>query len=91
MEDNIITIEFDEPITVGKQDYTSITLKEPTVGQLRAAYKEKNELDMAARLVSLVANIPIAVVDAIPQSKFKEASDFLSKFSGEESQRTSEM
>ena len=89
--ESTITIEFDEIITAGEQDYTSITLKEPTVGQLRTAYKEKNELDMAARLVALVANVPITVVDAIPQSKFKEASDFLSKFSGEESQRTSEM
>ena len=89
--ESTITIEFDEIITVGKQDYASITLEEPTVGQLRTAYKEKNELDMAARLVALVANVPIAVVDAIPQSKFKEASDFLSKFSGEESLKTSEM
>ena len=92
MEDTIV-IEFDDPITVGKQDYTSITLKEPTVGQLRVAFKETNELNMSARLVSLIANVPIAVIDAIPQSKFKEATDFLSQFSEseEESQKTSEI
>lgn len=88
--ENTIVIEFDEPINVGKQDYMSILLKEPTVGQLRLSFKEKNEFDMTVRLISLVAEVPMAVIDGMAQSKFKEAADFLGNFGEKDSQKTLE-
>ena len=79
-DEKILTLR--KPVKLGDVEYSQLTLREPTAGQLaKAENAAPTNADMAINLISMVAAVPRAAVERICQRDFEEASDFLGKFS----------
>jgi hypothetical protein len=88
MEDEkIITLK--KPIKVGDMEFSSLTLREPTAGELERATKHDRPISVSIDLIAMVAGVPRAVAERLPSRKLKEASEFIGGFS-EDSQETGE-
>lgn len=71
-----------KPVKLGDVEYSQLTLREPTAGELaKAENAAPTRADMAINLISIVAAVPRSAVERICQRDFEEASDFLGKFS----------
>lgn len=83
------TIVLDRPLVLGSGDaavtFHELSLREPTMGELRAARRAGDDLDMLACLIQQVCSIPMAVVDRLPQRVVGEAGAFFGQFSTEQS------
>lgn len=77
------TITLRKPFSFGTVEYTEIQLTEPTVGQLRAAYKAGAGMDVMATLTSLVAKIPLKAVDQMSQQDFGDCISFFDQFNAD--------
>ena len=82
-----LVVNFDRPIAYNGNQYESIELSEPTMKQLRAAYRELsnggNAEQMAKFQIALVREVsgaPLQVVEGMPISKMNEAFDYLQGF-----------
>lgn len=75
------TITLRRPVKLGDVEYTSLTLREPTAGDLEKAAKADNNMGVVINLISLVAKVPRAVVERLSQRDLREANDFLEQFS----------
>ena len=85
-----LTIALRKPIKLGEEvEYREIKLTEPLAGQLRKAAKAGDSLDQLCELIHLVAGLPKAVVEKIPQRELNMANDFFGHF-GEESPPTTD-
>lgn len=89
-----LTITFDNPIVFGKgndaKEFSEITLREPTAGELEKAMKQGSAMSVGIELIRLVANVPRGVVEKMGAKDFTEASDFLAHFS-DSVQKTDEL
>ncbi|MDE3022261.1 MAG: phage tail assembly protein [Pseudomonadota bacterium] len=84
MDDEKI-IELRKPVTIGKDEsaitYTSLTLREPTAGELSKATKAGNDIDTAIALISIISKTPKSAIENLCQRDLQECSDFLASFS----------
>ncbi|HDR9065477.1 TPA: phage tail assembly protein [Burkholderia contaminans] len=80
MEDEkIITLA--KPIKVGDMEYQSLTLREPTAGELERATREgRSGLTTTIDLIAMVAGVPRTVAEKLPSRKLTEASKFIAGF-----------
>lgn len=80
------TLSFNPPIPGGNQDWGSMTLRSPTVGQMRPAKAllKKPSLEALFRsdelLITAVSGWPKAAVLRLPVSRYVEASGYLNAF-----------
>jgi hypothetical protein len=79
MEDEKI-ITLDKLIKVGDLEYTSLTLREPTAGELERATLKDRAISVTLDLIAMVAGVPRGVVEKLPSRKLKEASEYVSGF-----------
>ncbi|SIT50438.1 conserved hypothetical protein [Paraburkholderia piptadeniae] len=79
MEDQKI-ITLDNPIKVGDIEVTSLTLREPTAGELERATLKDRPISVTLDLLAMVAGVPRSIVEKLPSRKLKEASQFISGF-----------
>ncbi|MDA8092351.1 MAG: phage tail assembly protein [Betaproteobacteria bacterium] len=75
------TIELRRPVRFGEQDYTSLTLREPTAEQLAKAAREPGEMETLISLIHQVAAVPKGVVGRIVQRDLQECARFFGQFS----------
>jgi phage FluMu protein gp41 len=78
-ETEIITLH--KPVKVGEMTYDTLTLREPTAGQLEKASQATTQIGVAISLIALVAKVPRAVIERLCQRDLKTISDFLGRFS----------
>lgn len=78
-EQEIITLH--KPVKVGDIPYDTLTLREPTAGQLEKASKADTQIGVAISLIALVAKVPRTVIERLCQRDLKTVSDFLGRFS----------
>lgn len=76
-------ITFPEPITIGAKTVDSITLREPTVGEVDKAFRGAGGLSAVIVLVSLVTGVERTFIEKIPMTTFKEASQFIELFTSD--------
>lgn len=89
MEDEKIIV-LTKPIKVGDLECNSLTLREPTAGELERATKGgKSGLTMTIDLIAMIAGVPRAVAEKIPSRKLTEASKFIEGFTDDGSETTS--
>ncbi len=74
------TILLDPAVSIGDKEFDSITLMEPTAGQLEKAMDAKTDIGIAITLIGLVSKVPRKVVEQLTQTQLKECSDFLGSF-----------
>lgn len=67
------------PITVGDQSIPSLTIREPTVGDMLAAI-EQTGTGVTIKLLALTSNQDEAVIRALPSRQSQKAFQFLGKF-----------
>lgn len=82
-EEKVIRLR--KPVVLGSGDgavtYESLTLREPTAGELeKATSTATNNIGMSITLIHLVSGIPRAAVAKIGQRDLREASDYLGGF-----------
>ena len=76
-----LVLELSKPISIGEQTYESITLTEPTAGQLIESGKAGTPMEQIAKLINLNGKVPASVVNRMLQRDFDKASDFFGHFS----------
>lgn len=74
------TINLKEAIELDGTTYTSITLREPTAGQIEEARKAAHSDTVAIRLIALTSGVPEAVVRRMRASNYNEAASFVLGF-----------
>lgn len=84
MEPQELTLDIG--LTVAGKEHPTLTLREPTIGQMeKASAKMKgefgSELKMMIALVAAVSGKPEIVIEALPMRVFQKASEFLMGFS----------
>lgn len=80
MEDEQI-ITLDKPVKIGDMEYHSLTLREPTAGEIeRATAKDERGISVTINLISMVAAVPRKVVENLPQRKFQKAAEIIESF-----------
>lgn len=84
-----LTLTLREPIQVGGVEHAVLELSEPSMKQLREAEKAGTSLDQLAKLISLNARVPMAVVDAMKQRDLSRAGDFFAHFGDPSTSSTS--
>lgn len=75
-----LTLVLRRPVTYAKQEFTEITLTEPTVDQLVKADEQPRPMAQAATLIALNAKVPPGVVALLSQRDFQDAMDFFNRF-----------
>src|SRR5260364_12066 len=83
-------IPLHKSVKVGEITYETLTLREPTAGQLEKASQATTQIGVAISLIALVAKVPRAVIEHLCQRDLKTISDFLGRFS-EDAPETSAM
>lgn len=74
------TITLRKPVTLGDLPFASISLREPTAGELEQAENSASGLSTVINLISIVGKVPRTVAERLCQRDFKEAADFLNSF-----------
>ncbi|MGC4059941.1 MAG: phage tail assembly protein [Aquabacterium sp.] len=81
------TIDLLSPITIGRGeaavDYATLTLREPTAGQLRKAMREPDDIGVLMSLVQQTASVPTRVVEQLSQRDLGECQRFFLQFSSD--------
>lgn len=89
-----ITITLRKPLTFGKGDkaqtFETVTLREPTAGELEAAARADTGVGGMLIIMRLQTGIPRQALEGMSQRDLKECNDFLESFSDESSPSTSE-
>ena len=78
-----LTIILRKPVTLGSETYDSITVNEPTVGQIEAFAKESDRvhpLQAMNNLVATVSGVNKAAINLMSARDGKKARDFLANF-----------
>ncbi|KVZ18639.1 hypothetical protein WT88_29610 [Burkholderia stagnalis] len=79
MEDQkILTLR--KPVKIGDETFTTLTLREPTAGELERATVAERGLTVTINLISMVAGVPRQVVERITGRDLREAASFLEGF-----------
>ena len=78
--DDTLTVTLGAPVSDGSKEYTEITLREPTVGEMVKATTNVSGIQSTVLLVSLVSGVPRAAIERVPMRKFAECSSFLDRF-----------
>lgn len=86
MPETMLNLALDPPL-VSRDGTTlaSLKLREPTIGEMDEASKEQTNEANTARLVSLVAGIPLPLARALPISVARLCDEYLSGFMPENS------
>jgi hypothetical protein len=80
MEDQKV-INLRKAVKLGDDTYTSITLREPTAGELERATRDgRAGLTVAIDLIAMVAAVPRKVIEGITGRDLREASDYIEGF-----------
>ncbi|MCU4119294.1 phage tail assembly protein [Variovorax sp. N23] len=74
------TITLRKPVTIGDMPFTTISLREPTAGELEQSQSASTGMGIVINLISIVAKVPRGVAERLCQRDFKEAADFLNSF-----------
>lgn len=74
------TMTLRETIDVDGQTYTTITLREPTAGQIEEAKKSGQSETVAIRLIALSAGVPESVVRKMKARDYAAAANFVTSF-----------
>lgn len=74
------TLVLARPVDLAGVAYNSLTLTEPTTGQVEAASGKPTAVASNIALVASVAKIPEAVVRLMAYTDFKQAVDYLDFF-----------
>jgi hypothetical protein len=78
-------IDLLKPITIGRGDaaieYATLTLREPTAGQLRKAMSEPDDIGVLMSLVQQTAAVPARVVEQLCQRDLAGCQLFFDQFS----------
>lgn len=85
MTPETLTITLKRPAKVGEIEYATITLSEPTAGQLEEAGNNgrmDNGTAFNVALIALVANIPVAAARSLLKTDYDKAVRFLAGFTG---------
>lgn len=73
-----------KPVTIGSGEaaitYESLTLREPTAGELDKAMAASTNIGIGIMLISLVAAVPKLAVEKLCQRDFTEANEYLGGF-----------
>ena len=81
-DEKIITLR--KPVVLGKGEdaltYSTLTLREPTAGELEKATLLPTNVGVSITLISLVAGIPRSAAEKLCQRDLREASDYLGGF-----------
>ncbi|CAB3779404.1 hypothetical protein LMG28688_00831 [Paraburkholderia caffeinitolerans] len=89
MEDEKIIV-LKKPITIGDLEYPTLTLREPTAGELERATKGgKTGLTMMIDLIAMIAGVPRVVIEKLPSRQLTEANKFIEGFTDDGSEATS--
>src|SRR5260364_384229 len=72
-------IPLHKSVKVGEITYETLTLREPTAGQLEKASQATTQIGVAISLIALVAKVPRAVIEHLCQRDLKTISDFLGR------------
>lgn len=79
MEDvKILTLR--KPVTMGDETITSLTLREPTAGELERATAKGTGMTVAINLMSMVSGQPRQIIEKMGSRDFKEATAFIEGF-----------
>ena len=74
------TITLKKPVKIGEQDFLTLSLREPTAGELSKAASAKNNVEAVIELVSAVAKVPRLVAESMGARDFKECDAFFGQF-----------
>ena len=73
-----------KPVTIGSGEgamtYDSLTLREPTAGELDKAMAASTNIGIGIMLIHLVAAVPKVAVEKLCQRDFTEANEYLRGF-----------
>ena len=78
--EDTLTITLRRPVTSNGIEYSELTLREPTLGNLIEAQKAKTDLEQTQRMISLSADLPMPAAAQLPFSVVTEASEFFARF-----------
>lgn len=73
------TVTLKETIDFEGKSFTTITLQEPTAGQIEDARRSSGETAVI-RLIALCSGTPEAVVRQLKARNYREAGDFVTSF-----------
>lgn len=75
-------IALSSPIKVDGEEVRTLTLKSPTVADLRVMDEGKGQIDQARRLIAALANVPPSSIDQMSGEDFLKCSHELVGFLG---------
>ncbi len=73
-------IRLRKPVKLGDEEFSSLTLREPTAGELERATTAERGITVTINLIAMVAGVPRQVVERISGRELKEAAAFLEGF-----------
>lgn len=80
-EQKVISLR--KAIKFGEETYTSITLREPTAGEVKRSMDTGEGMGQLVALISAVAAVPFQVVEKMGFRDFKEAAAYVALFTGD--------
>lgn len=75
------TLKLLVPVQLGEVDYTELTLREPTAGELESAVSANN-MTTAIKIIAIVSVVPVAVIRLLAQRDFMAANEYIGRFTG---------
>lgn len=74
-------LQLRKPIKFVDQEYTELTLREPSAIELAKAMKEPGEIEMMIALVQMTSGVPRRAVEQLSQRDLGRCADFFAQFS----------
>ncbi|EFH09387.1 phage tail assembly protein [Teichococcus cervicalis] len=78
--DDTLTITLPQPVAANGAEYSELTLREPTIGDMIEMMKAKTDLEQTQKLISLCSGLPIPAVSKLPIRVVTQAADFFARF-----------
>ena len=76
------SVELSKPINVEGEEVHELTLREPTVADLKVIKKIKDEMEQDLELISRMADVPKPALDRITARDFKKLQEVMMDFLG---------
>ncbi|WP_431276278.1 phage tail assembly protein [Variovorax ureilyticus] len=76
MDETEKTITLRKPVKLADIEYTSLTLREPTAGEIEKAANATTNVGVVINLISLVAKVPRKAIENLCKRDLQEAGDF---------------
>ncbi|MBO9647358.1 MAG: phage tail assembly protein [Variovorax sp.] len=81
MDETEKTFALRKPVKIGEDlTYASLTLREPTAGEIEKAATATTNVGVVINLISLVAKVPRKAIEGLCKRDLQEAGDFLEGF-----------